>query len=121
MKQNGKTLQVEKLKEERIQILQKLTELQELLQVKTEADSEDAAIELEARGNVAALVHTLEDRLSSIEHALQQLQHSTTPYGICERCGKPIDPARLEALPETTFCIQCKLIVEQQGHTRRRI
>jgi DnaK suppressor protein len=118
MNQNGKT-QIEKLKEERAQILQKLTQLQQALEVKTDPDSEDAAIELEARGNVAALVHTLEGRLTSVEYALQQLQQGT-PYGICERCGKPIDPARLEALPETTFCIQCKMILERQGRVRTR-
>lgn len=116
MNENGKT-QVEKLKVERAQILHRLTRLRQTLQVKTDPDSEDAAIELEVRDNVAALAQTLGDRLTSIEYALQQLQ-AGTPYGICERCGRPIDPARLEALPETTFCIQCKMIVERRGWIR---
>lgn len=28
-------------------------------------------------------------------------------YGICERCGAPIDKARLKAYPEATTCIEC--------------
>jgi DnaK suppressor protein len=34
-------------------------------------------------------------------------------YGICERCGKPIDPARLATLPETTLCVKCKNELEK--------
>ena len=26
---------------------------------------------------------------------------------LCSLCGKPINPARLEVLPETKFCIDC--------------
>ena len=29
-------------------------------------------------------------------------------FGLCERCGKPIDPERLEALPYATLCIDDK-------------
>jgi DnaK suppressor protein len=28
-------------------------------------------------------------------------------YGLCEHCGEPIDPERLEILPLTTVCIKC--------------
>jgi DnaK suppressor protein len=34
-------------------------------------------------------------------------------YGICERCGQQIDPARLEALPDTTLCLKCKQEIER--------
>jgi DnaK suppressor protein len=29
-------------------------------------------------------------------------------YGICERCGRPIAPERLEALPWAVLGIDCK-------------
>jgi len=29
-------------------------------------------------------------------------------YGLCERCGNPIEPARLEALPHALLCLTCK-------------
>lgn len=28
-------------------------------------------------------------------------------YGTCAKCGGPIAPERLEALPDTTFCTPC--------------
>jgi len=31
----------------------------------------------------------------------------TGKYGICEKCGKKIDPARMKAYPETTLCLTC--------------
>jgi DnaK suppressor protein len=32
----------------------------------------------------------------------------TGAFGICERCGKKITVARLEALPFAALCIECK-------------
>ena len=55
-------------------------------------------------------IQDLENQLQAIEHALQNTAQGT--YGICENCGQPIDPARLEIMPETTLCIRCKTTVE---------
>ena len=53
---------------------------------------------------------TLEDNseavLAAIDKALGKIEAGT--YGICERCGKQIDPERLEALPYAELCIECK-------------
>nr|WP_281351850.1 TraR/DksA C4-type zinc finger protein [Entomospira entomophilus] len=35
-------------------------------------------------------------------------------YGVCVKCGKMIDKARLEALPEASMCIDCQKSVTQQ-------
>jgi DnaK suppressor protein len=54
--------------------------------------------------------YTLEDNaegvLAAIDKALRKIENGT--YGTCERCGTPIDPARLEALPYAELCIDCK-------------
>jgi RNA polymerase-binding transcription factor DksA len=34
-------------------------------------------------------------------------------YGICERCGKEINPRRLEALPYVTLCLEDQEILER--------
>src|SRR5512143_3267740 len=60
-----------------------------------------------------ALVRRQEKRLAEIDDALRAAKKGT--YGICERCGKEIDPARLKALPETTLCIRCKNELEKQA------
>ena len=53
-----------------------------------------------------AVEKQLRDRLAEIEHALKKFAEGT--YGLCDICGKPIDPARLEALPQASVCVDCK-------------
>ena len=64
-------------------------------------------LELEKR---LALENRIRQELAGIEHALQKFKEGT--YGLCDSCGKPIDPARLEALPQASLCMNCK---EQQA------
>jgi RNA polymerase-binding transcription factor DksA len=52
-----------------------------------------------------ALRQRAEAKLESLKAALRKAEAGS--YGVCERCGKPIDPARLEILPDTTRCIAC--------------
>lgn len=44
--------------------------------------------------------------LQAINAALMRMDDGT--YGICVSCGQPIATERLEALPWTTQCIDCK-------------
>ena len=44
------------------------------------------------------------ERLNS---ALRRIDEGT--YGICMKCNKPIDKARLEAVPIATMCFECKM------------
>jgi DnaK suppressor protein len=44
--------------------------------------------------------------LQAIEEALQRMDKGQ--YGICRDCGEPIAAARLEAIPWTRVCIDCK-------------
>lgn len=41
-------------------------------------------------------------------------------YGICERCGKPIGPERLQAVPEATRCVSCQVSSETERKTSAR-
>ncbi len=51
-----------------------------------------------------ALKQRAEHQARSLEAALRKAEEGD--YGICERCGKPIDPARLEIVPDTRRCVQ---------------
>ena len=64
-------------------------------------------LELEKR---LALENRIRQELAGIEHALHKFEEGT--YGLCDGCGKPIAPARLEALPQASLCVNCK---EQQA------
>jgi len=61
------------------------------------------SLELEKR---LALEKRVREQLAEVEHALHKFDEGT--YGLCESCGQPIDPARLEALPQAKLCMSCK-------------
>jgi len=48
---------------------------------------------------------SLETGLARTERALAKLDGGT--YGICDRCGGPIAPARLRAMPDSVLCVTC--------------
>jgi RNA polymerase-binding transcription factor DksA len=66
------------------------------------ADSSQVTAE---RGEAEALAASLKETLDEVEAALQKFEAGT--YGVCEDCAKPIAPARLEAKPAATYCIDC--------------
>lgn len=53
-----------------------------------------------------ALQRRTKEQLAEVEHALEKLERGT--YGLCDRCGKDIPLERLEAIPETSMCVECK-------------
>jgi len=44
--------------------------------------------------------------LKQVESALARFEDGT--YGLCRDCGRPVDPARLEALPYAQLCLDCQ-------------
>ena len=51
--------------------------------------------------------------LGGINHALEKILDGS--YGKCEGCGKEINRDRLEALPMTRLCLDCKQAEELDG------
>ena len=68
------------------------------------------SLELEKR---TALEKRIREQLAEVEHALEKFQKGT--YGLCDVCGQPIDPARLEALPQASLCLKCKAQQTKDG------
>jgi DnaK suppressor protein len=66
----------------------------------------DSAQSTAERAKVLALAERLRDQLHDVERALRKMDDGR--YGVCERCGEPIPPERLEALPYIRLCISCK-------------
>jgi DnaK suppressor protein len=69
------------------------------------ADSEDQAIELENQEALEVIEKTGTTEIHQIEAALKRISEGS--YGTCAKCGEPIDPRRLKALPTAATCISC--------------
>ncbi|WP_111412573.1 TraR/DksA family transcriptional regulator [Billgrantia lactosivorans] len=68
-------------------------------------DMEEQAIELENEDVIDALEEEAEEELRQVLHALERIEEGEGE--LCERCGEPIDPRRLEAIPYATLCLDC--------------
>jgi len=66
----------------------------------------DSAQSTAERNKVLAVVERLRENLHDVDLALTKMEKGT--YGICERCGNPINPERLEAIPYARLCVSCK-------------
>ena len=61
----------------------------------------------DAEAEVQIRLHQTDGRLlRAIEEALGRIRHGT--YGICDACNQPISRPRLEAVPWTHHCRECK-------------
>ena len=69
-------------------------------------EEEDNISEIGAFSANISLEKILASSLRDVTNALTRFKEGT--YGICKHCGKEIDPARLEARPESSSCIACK-------------
>ena len=78
--------------------------------------ADDATEVFEQEKNLT-LERNLRQMLEEVNYALAKLDEGT--YGVCEACGRPIAPERLEALPHATLCIACKARAERsRSHVR---
>lgn len=71
-----------------------------------DAGFSDRSHSTEERSRLISVVKALRSNLRDVERALAKIEAGT--YGMCERCGDPIGPERLEALPWAILCIDCK-------------
>jgi DnaK suppressor protein len=89
----------------------------EITEQGADPDSDDVEIDVERgfadsahstmeRARVVSVIKALRANLRWVDRALRKMDSGT--YGDCERCGNPIAPERLEALPWAILCIDCK-------------
>ncbi|HEX3046187.1 MAG TPA: TraR/DksA C4-type zinc finger protein [Bacillota bacterium] len=78
----------------------------------------DIASETFEREKDLALFNSNQEILQKIDEAIENINKGT--YGLCESCGREIDAGRLEAIPYTTFCIQCERKEEKEYINRER-
>lgn len=50
--------------------------------------------------------NNIQDLIEQTDRAIERIDAGT--YGTCERCGRPIEAARLKALHHAVLCLDCK-------------
>jgi len=75
---------------------------------------EEEATEAAELENRLAMEKRVLEQLAEVENALGKFEKGS--YGICENCNQPINPERLEAVPQTKLCLKCK--AEQVNNAR---
>jgi len=74
------------------------------------AEEGEVAEGIEEYENNNAVLAQLEIRLNDVKNALAKIEKGT--YGICEKCKKKIDYARLEVKPQANYCMKCEKELE---------
>lgn len=109
--------QKEMLLQERAQVENELANLRAELQEAPEMTGDEVDLNVYEREKTLGLVAAYERRLEEIDATLKVAAQGK--YGICERCGNPIDPERLQIFPETRLCVSCKNQVEREQRRLR--
>ena len=101
------------LEEERKELERQLAELDETTFGSSQSESSgemgfdeeyaDAGTDTFEREKDLSLSNNIKDLMDKIDRAMDKIEQGT--YGLCERCGKPIEKARIKALPYATLCI----------------
>lgn len=104
------------LEEERRNLLRQQAELEEDSFDSTQSDLSgemgfdedfaDAGTATFDRERDLSIRNNIQDLVDQITRALSRIDEGR--YGTCERCGRPIDAARLKALPHALLCMDCK-------------
>jgi RNA polymerase-binding transcription factor len=103
-----------RLEEERVQLDTQLTTIETDSFASTQSDSSgdvglddepaDAGTATFEREKDLSIENNVRDLLRKIDGALKRIEAKT--FGLCERCGKPIEKARIKALPYAELCIK---------------
>jgi RNA polymerase-binding transcription factor DksA len=81
-------------------------------EVSFDEENADAGTFTFERERDLSIENNVRDLLGKIDRALAHMDGGT--YGLCSRCGKPIEKARLKALPYVDLCLK-----DAQAQSRR--
>ncbi|MDH4111259.1 MAG: TraR/DksA family transcriptional regulator [Actinomycetota bacterium] len=111
-----------RLEAERVELAEQLTTIEEEAFAVTQSElsgdvglddeSADAGTATFEREKDLSIENNVRDLLSKIDRALTRIDDGG--YGACDRCGKPIEKARIKALPYVDLCIK-----DAQAQSRR--
>ena len=111
-----------RLEAERAELQEQLTTIEETQfatsqsdisgEVSFDEENADAGTFTFERERDLSIENNVRDLMGKIDRALARMDDGT--YGTCSRCGRPIEKARLKALPYADLCIN-----DAQAQSRR--
>jgi len=111
-----------RLQQERTELQAQLSTIEEDAFSSTQSDlagdvglddeSADAGTATFEREKDLSIEQNVRDLLHKIDGALKRMAEGT--YGVCDRCGRPIEKTRIKALPYVDLCIK-----DAKAQTRR--
>ena len=75
-------------------------------EVGSDDDFADAGSATFERERDLSIQNNIRDLMDQMTRAIRHIDDGN--YGTCERCGNPIEAARLKALPHALLCMDCK-------------
>ena len=112
----------QRLLEERAELESQLTTIEETSfatsqsdmsgEVSFDEENADAGTFTFERERDLSIENNVRDLMGKIDRALARMDEGQ--YGVCSRCGKPIEKARMKALPYVDLCIK-----DAQAQARR--
>lgn len=87
-------------------------EVRQGLKAEAAADPLDDAVARNALDVAVSTVNSDYATRRAIKAALERIQSGE--YGFCDRCGEPMNPRRLQALPWAANCVACQQEVEEE-------
>ena len=112
----------QRLEAERAELQEQLTTIEETQfatsqsdisgEVSFDEENADAGTFTFERERDLSIENNVRDLMGKIDRALRRMDEGT--YGTCSRCGRPIEKARLKALPYADLCIK-----DAQAQSRR--
>jgi RNA polymerase-binding transcription factor len=110
----------ERLRDKEQELLSNIARLEGEARVSGEAEVRDATdAATSSQGASEALQEeTLEsDMLRLVRDALHRIEDGT--YGKCTACGRPIEAARLEAIPWAAYCLEDQEKQDKAAHVQQ--
>lgn len=111
MSTTGSEAHKAQLEAERARLLEEIGEAIEAPDQMTYGSQAAAASQVFEQQRDLALRERAVQHLAQVDAALARLRDGT--FGRCARCGRPIAPDRLEALPWAAHCIDCQTAIDR--------